>query len=622
MSDNELDAELLGMVGGESDDEGDSEVQDVHHTQVIQDADDEPPKESVEKVEEPSKRLKGVAQKVKGRRKKKARRESIDEEILDLGDGSSSPARSIRADAESDNDAPGSPEIDEEAPLYPLEGVYLNERDREEILGLPEIRREEILAERREEETKKQQDLQLKRVLAASDNRNKRKAANDLDDGGRRTRPKAEKAKTALDDYRRAREQKGTQRDRVATGGGRRDERPPSPAGSDRDADGESEVEWAEPSSEGRYGRDEPPADLKDFERCRIGRSGFAKVCFYPGFEAAIQGCFARVSIGVDKATGQNLYRMAQIKGFKEGKPYSMEGSNGKTFMTDQYAVVAHGKSERPWPFSACSDSKFTDQEFDRLIDTLKKESVRAPSKKYLAARNEAINGLLYIKWDDGLLSQKFSNMKRMERKLDPANIAQRKRDDVEKRKLEAQESGDADEVMRCDAELAALQNNSSTAVNGHANGTRALPINNRPAPPVLSQQERMAQLNAKNRSKTVQEVRKAQLEEKRKLALAREKAAKEAKAKAEAEAQKKLLAVPKDDMADLFGSEDGTSGAGTPVGGKSPRRSRTGTPMNGAAKKEKKVVGAPGGPIGALKKKKLDDEVIGDMDLGIDVEI
>lgn len=91
MSDNELDAELLGMVGGESDDEGDSRsISDSGSVvdQTLQmEVEEEPAKPSVEKVEEPQKRTKGVAQKVRGRRKKAKRRESIDEEILDLGDG-------------------------------------------------------------------------------------------------------------------------------------------------------------------------------------------------------------------------------------------------------------------------------------------------------------------------------------------------------------------------------------------------------------------------------------------------------------------------------------------------------------------------------------------------------
>lgn len=84
MSDNELDAELLGMVGGESDDEG----SDVDQTQQIEDrSPSQEPQASVEKNEEAPKRTKGVAQKVRRRRKKARREESEDEEMLDLGSG-------------------------------------------------------------------------------------------------------------------------------------------------------------------------------------------------------------------------------------------------------------------------------------------------------------------------------------------------------------------------------------------------------------------------------------------------------------------------------------------------------------------------------------------------------
>ena len=45
----------------------------------------------------------------------------------------------------------------------------------------------------------------------------------------------------------------------------------------------------------------------------------------------------------------------------KEGKKYALEGANGRTFTTDQYAVLAHGKTTRAFPFVACSDSPFTE---------------------------------------------------------------------------------------------------------------------------------------------------------------------------------------------------------------------------------------------------------------------
>lgn len=215
-------------------------------------------------------------------------------------------------DHDGEADAPAEHD-DEDAPLYPLEGKFTSAADRDYVLSLGELKREEILAERAQEVIKRQQDLQLRKALASNNATNKAKrkaAAADFEDSNRRsTRPRVEK-RTALDDYREARERKGAERDRVALARDRKDERSPSPRGSEADADGESEVEWAEPER-----KDEPPAEIRDFDRCRVGRSNFAKVCFYPGFEDAIRGCFARVSIGVNRETGQNAYRMTQIKG-------------------------------------------------------------------------------------------------------------------------------------------------------------------------------------------------------------------------------------------------------------------------------------------------------------------
>ncbi|KAK5120627.1 hypothetical protein LTR85_005985 [Meristemomyces frigidus] len=645
MSDNELDAELLGMVGGESDDEG----EELEQTQHIDDrSPSQEAKPSVEKAEEPPKRTKGIAQKVRGRRKKARKQESEDEDDLDLGGrnmGAITDGYRIRlpsADSlgsgameESDGevDAHGSPG-GEDAPLFPIEGKYISARDRDDILDMPEIQREEILADRAAQVLKRQQDLQLRKALAAAStaaNKHKRKAAAaELEDGGRRnTRPKAEKPRSALDDYKRARELKGTDRGRLDSGRDRRDERSQSSRGSDRDADGESEVEWAEPSSDLRSGREEAPAELRDFERCRIGRSNFAKICFFPGFDDAIKGCFARVSIGMNRETGQNMYRMTQIKGFTEGKPYQMESSNGKHFTTDQYALVAHGVAEKPWPFSACSDSKFTDQEFDRYVTTMKKENQRVPKKTYLEARLQDIHKLLNTEWTDELLSKKFANQRAMERKHDPANAARLKREKIVKRKMEAEEGGDAEEIMRCDAELAALENSSHSITNG-SNGFKGSSAKKDFAAATVParQQDRLAALNQKNRGKNAEEVRKALLEEKRKLQAAREQAVAEAKAKAANEAAKKkaeedakLLAVPKNDMSDLFGEGSDISRAGTPVNGavRSPgKRSRAGTPLGGLRKERSGL----GKVVGAIKKKSLDDDVIGSLDLGIDVEI
>lgn len=549
---------------------------------------------------------------------------------------SSESARSPSPDAMADSeaDAPASP-ADEDAPLFPLEGRFLNTTDRADILALPEIERETILADRAAQVTRRQQDLQLKRALAATREKaksHKRKAAAaDLEDDGakRNNRPKVEKTgKTALDAYRQAREERGAGKKSVDTGRRRRDSRSPSTA-SDRDADGESEVEYADTYAEPKH--DEPPAELRDFERVRVGRSNFARVCFYPDFETAIKGCFTRVAIGPDRQTGQNVYRMTQIKGtsrckarspfvqntdhqtgFTEGKPYQLTGANGKTFTSDQYCILAHGRAEKPWPFLACSDSNFTPAEYERYISTLRKDNVQVPSRKTLKQRLDGINALLNRQWTEDDIQNKINKQRAMADKYSPANQAKLQMEKLTKRRTIAEEEGDDEEVARCDAEIATLQ-------NGQSNGN-AHPKTASPAKPGKSEkqreQDRLAALNTQTRRTNAEEVRKALVEEKRKLARAREKAIAEAKAKAAAAAAAANGDGGLKVSGDLFGEGSDASRAATPVNG-TPKASRAGTPAVGGVKAlmEKKK-----GPLGAVRGGRGgEDEVLGGMDLGMD---
>lgn len=223
-------------------------------------------------------------------------------------------------ESESDT-SPG--DIDDDAPLYPVEGKFRSEADRAEIMAMTEIEREEILADRAHEVQKRQQDQQLKRILArqkrdaaSGDNaKNKKKRSGDaagLTDDARGSRTKRS-LNPALDKYKEQRQLKSDQKARGEER--RREHRSPSrdDADSERDADAESEVEWDEKPPV--TSREEPTAELRDFERVRVGRSNFARVCFYPTFESAIKGCFCRVNIGLNKETGEPQYRMAQVKG-------------------------------------------------------------------------------------------------------------------------------------------------------------------------------------------------------------------------------------------------------------------------------------------------------------------
>lgn len=233
-------------------------------------------------------------------------------------------------ESDSDSDAPAFDDGDR----YPLEGKFVNAADKAEIMAMPEIKREELLAERALEVERDRQNRALRQILNAREaegrkQEKKRKAATaDLDENQRKTSRQRTKlgggkvgeSSTGIDNLKRARAEKSDrQRRREQDRERNKDRKSQNDDYLDDDADGESDVDWDDGKAKKRSAspdyRDAEPAGLHDIERVRVGRSRFALVCFYPGFEEAITGCFVRISIGVDKTTNQNIYRMAVIKG-------------------------------------------------------------------------------------------------------------------------------------------------------------------------------------------------------------------------------------------------------------------------------------------------------------------
>ena len=286
---------------------------------------------------------------------------------------------------------------DDEGTSYPVDGIYASEAEKEEILAMPELEREQLLAKRQEEVDRQRQNTLLRALLKNreddSQSPKKRKASNaDLDEAQRKTSrqrtkvggSKVGETSAGIESLRRARAEKNDRQRRREEDRERHKDKSISFAQTSSDREDDSDVEWSG-AGRNRASRSRtpevkqiPPADLRDMERIRLGRSRFRDVCFYPGFDEAITGCYVRISIG-PKRDGINEYRMALIKGellifgpayrrvltfyigFTQGKPYAMEKANGQSFVTDQYVKASHGKAEREWPFLMCSDQPFTE---------------------------------------------------------------------------------------------------------------------------------------------------------------------------------------------------------------------------------------------------------------------
>lgn len=203
---------------------------------------------------------------------------------------------------------------------YPLEGKYIDSRDKAKILAMSQLERETVLGQRAEEMNKANFQAEIARRAASMQNNStrKRKADSDDDSAGQDTR-KTKKTNSSLEAYKRDREQRGQQRqirdDREddRRRGRRRSSSADRDARSDVDAEGDSDVDWDEERKP--VVREEQPAMLSHFEAVRVSRGFFSVVCFHPGFEEAMTGTFGRIGVGQD-AQQKTLYKMAQIKGW------------------------------------------------------------------------------------------------------------------------------------------------------------------------------------------------------------------------------------------------------------------------------------------------------------------
>lgn len=227
-------------------------------------------------------------------------------------------------ESDSDSDAPQNRGhgADDDMP-YPVDYLFKSHEEKARIMSMREIEREQILADRREENERTRQNRVLRqlKVNQEKDSKKRKASAADLEDASRksaRARTKGGEGVDKMDSLRRAREERSNRKEQRERENDRRRQRSSSyrrshsPDGHDSDGDWRRDSRQKSRSPEPR---ETPPAELRDVERIRLGRTRFAEVCSYPGFEKAITGCYVRINIGPDPSTRQEVYRMAVIKG-------------------------------------------------------------------------------------------------------------------------------------------------------------------------------------------------------------------------------------------------------------------------------------------------------------------
>lgn len=226
------------------------------------------------------------------------------------------------------------------------------------------------------------------------------------------------------------------------------------------------------------------------------------------------------------------------------------------------------------------------------------------PVLSYLSAKCDGIHALLNRTWTAEQIEEKLRRS---------GVVATQHGVQVRERLIDARktavEDGDEAAIARIDQEIATLD---GPKINY---GGPVVPLK-APAPKVPTQQDRLAALNRANRKANQEEIRKAQLAEKK-----REQKLQEAVMRGEAVANpfarvktraKVVYDVTPTAKAvdDLFGEASDISRAATPV-----------PPLAAAATKNGVGV-VKTGPASLARQKKMDDEIMASMDLGIEIDI
>lgn len=378
---SDLDDDLLALAGGVSDSEND-------------------PKVSGDKRE--------AGDAVGGKAKKRHIQSdgNLDEEDMDDGNeeddgndadyGDYDDGDADLQDASDEVDDNDDLEEDEEELVnpYPLEGKYKDEEDREKLLSMDEIQREQTLFERTQEmerynekkylqqrmqqEKQKKHDSSEKKATRAS-TRNKEASGrkSKLDKLTELKKQRERKSRMQQDDYEEESEEEDEDEHRFS---GDDDEDGYGYGYDDEDED----VAWGRGGSSKFKRKSFERAKLEDIQKILVGRSILHKYCYYSDFSDAVIGCFGRVNIGIDRRTKRPMYRLVTITDVKSipEKAYDLP-----KFKCDIYLTVNQNREQsKTFPINIFSDSPLTSEELERYVHELNKTGEELP---YLDDVNE-----------------------------------------------------------------------------------------------------------------------------------------------------------------------------------------------------------------------------------------
>ncbi|GFZ47472.1 hypothetical protein JCM24511_05216 [Saitozyma sp. JCM 24511] len=293
---------------------------------------------------------------------------------------------------------------------YPLEGKYIDEDDREELEGLPEIERENILAARLEEMQKFKDSQQLEAMYKMAG------MGRDEDDDEEGPRAKKRKhtsvtkeASKAMKDLKNKRKAMGERAQRIAA----KREKRASPTSEASDEEGEISARDAHRRSPSYEASPPPrkaspkkktaegdmdgvPPNGQELNAARLSRYEIVEMMFKDGFEDVATGAYVRLMAGDKDEMGRPKYRIhkiAEVDTSRSHGRYSIE-YKGRTIMDDRALLCQYGKVKRLFRIADVSNGDFEEGEFKRFGMVNEADGVRPPKRSDLKRKHDEIKEL------------------------------------------------------------------------------------------------------------------------------------------------------------------------------------------------------------------------------------
>jgi len=393
-------------------------------------------------------------------------------------------------------------DVDSEDDLnpFPLEGKYVDEADRERLLEMTEIEREEILASRMEQLQRKQDsknlDVLLKAQKAGADGSDSIiKAAKRQHAARGATKEKSSKL-DELKAKRRAKEQK--KRTRTNSPKGDRDSSPMDmETSSGEEEDGQiSKFEEDDDmlrkfSRKSKDDNNDEPITLYELMAIRVSRDMLARHCLAPWFEDYVKGTWVRYLIGNEK-DGEPVYRICEIQGLAMNltKPYKINDT-----LIDRAIELKHGKSVRAFNMDKVSNSEIPEKEWDRLKYACLTDRVAMPTRRAIEKKKEQMARLVSQRMTDSDITAMLARKNQLSSGVQSAAAITMERSRLNQARTLALRRQDAVEVAEIDVKLAALP---------EVAATRAAEEDDLAA--------RLLKVNERNRKANMEAVRKAEL--------------------------------------------------------------------------------------------------------------